>query len=96
MKRNSLRTYAAALAAVCTSSRHMEGTDDVEHLLLEGIYICLLGAVKLVAVKYTFTAAACRTGISAGIAANAFAKLALEIRKFLLRAHGPRRSSRKQ
>ena len=45
----------------------------MEHLFLKGIHICLLGAVELVAVKNAFAAAACRTDITAGIAADTFA-----------------------
>ena len=66
---------------------HVESTDDMEHLLLKGIRICLLCTVELVAVKYTLAAAAGRTDISAGIAADALAQFALEISKTLLRAH---------
>ena len=73
VKRNSLRTYSAAFAAVCTSSCHMECTDDMEHLLFERVHVCFLRTVKLIAVEYTFTAAACRTDITAGIAADTFA-----------------------
>ena len=73
MKGDSLGTYTAALSAVCTASCHMESTDDVEHLLFKGVHISFLGTVKLVAVKYTFSAAACRTYVSAGIAADTFA-----------------------
>ena len=73
MKGNSLGTYTAAFSAVCAASCHVECADDMEHLLLKGIHIGLLGAVKLVAVKYTFSAAACRTYISAGITADTFA-----------------------
>src|SRR5699024_6271232 len=87
VKRDSLRTYPAALAAVRTSSCHMESADDVEHLLLEGVHIGLLGTVELVAVKYAFSAAACRTYISAGIAADTFAQLFLEECELLFRAH---------
>ena len=87
MKRNALRTYTAALSTVGTSAGHVEGADDMEHLLLKGIHICLLRAVKLIAVKYALAAAAGRTDISAGIAADAFAKLTLEISKTLLRRH---------
>ena len=53
-------------------SGHMEGADDMEHLLLKGVHICLLCAVKLIAVKYALAAAAGRADISAGIAADAF------------------------
>ena len=65
----------------------MESTDDVEHFLLEGIHVCFLCAVKLGAVKYAFAAAAGRTCITAGVAADAFAKLLLEKREALFRAH---------
>ena len=80
MKGDTLRADTAALAAVCTSSGNMESTDDVEHFLLEGIHVCFLCAVKLGAVKYAFAAAAGRTCITAGVAADAFAKLLLEKR----------------
>ena len=73
MKRNPLRADTAALTAVCTSSCHMECTDDMEHLLFERVHVCFLRTVKLIAVEYTFTAAACRTDITAGIAADTFA-----------------------
>ncbi len=78
MKRNSLRTYSAAFAAVCTSSCHMECTDDMEHFFFKGVHICFLRTVKLIAVEYTFTTAACWTYITAGITADTFAELALE------------------
>jgi len=51
----------------------MECTDDMEHLLFERVHVCFLRTVKLIAVEYTFTAAACRTDITAGIAADTFA-----------------------
>ena len=84
MKRDTLRTYSAALATVRTSSCHMECTDNVEHLLFERIYICFLGTVELVTVKYTFSATACRTYVSAGVATDTFAQFALEECKFSL------------
>jgi hypothetical protein len=65
----------------------MEGTDHMEHLFFKGIHICLLGAVEFVAVKNTFSAAAGRTYITAGITADTFAQLALEECKFFFRAH---------
>ena len=73
MKGNSLRADSTALATVRTSSCHMECTDNVEHLFFKGVHICFLCTVKLIAVEYTFTAAACRTDITAGIAADTFA-----------------------
>ena len=73
MKRNALWTYAAAFSAVRTSSCHVERADNVKHLLFKRIHIGFLGAVKLIAVEYTFPAAACRTNIAARITADAFA-----------------------
>ena len=46
MERDSLGTYPAALAAVRTSSGHMESADQMEHLLLKGIRVGLLGGVE--------------------------------------------------
>ena len=88
MKRNALGTDSAALAAVGTPSCHMEGTDNMEHLLLKGIGIRLLIAVILAAVEDTFAAAAGRTHIAAGVAADTFGKLLLPEMKTLLRTHG--------
>ena len=65
----------------------MECTDNVEHLLFERIYICFLGTVELVTVKYTFSAAACRAYVSAGVATDTFAQFALEECKSLFRFH---------
>ena len=73
MKRDSLRTYSAAFSTICTSSCYMECTDNMKHLLFERVHICFLRTVEFVAVEYTFTAAACRTDITAGIAADTFA-----------------------
>ena len=87
MKRDSLRTYSAALSAVRTSSGYVEGADDMKHLLFDGIHIRFLRAVKLVAVKYALAAGACRTYISACVAADTFAQLLLEESEFFFRAH---------
>ena len=87
MKGNTLGTNTAALATVRTAASHMESADDVEHLLLEGVHICLLGTVKLVAVEDTFPTAACGTDVPAGIAADTFAEFLLEESKLLSRAH---------
>ena len=65
----------------------MESTDDMEHLLFKRVHICFLGTVKFIAVKNTFSAAACRTYISAGVTTDTFAQLALEESKFFFRAH---------
>ena len=54
MQRNPLGAYTAALAAVRTPARHMEGADHMEHLLLKGIHICFLSRIKLIAVKDAF------------------------------------------
>ena len=83
MKGNTLGTNTAALATVRTAASHMESADDVEHLLLEGVHICLLGTVKLVAVEDTFPTAACGTDVPAGIAADTFAEFLLEESKLL-------------
>ena len=45
----------------------------MELLLFERVHVCFLRTVKLIAVEYTFTAAACRTDITTGIAADTFA-----------------------
>ena len=87
MKRDTLWTYSAALTTVCTSSGYMESTDDMEHLLFKRVHICFLGTVKFIAVKNTFSAAACRTYISAGVTTDTFAQLALEESKFFFWAH---------
>ena len=78
MKRDSLRTYSAALSAVRTSSGYVERADDMEHLLFEGVHVRFLCAVELVAVKYALAAGACRTYIAACIAADTFAQFLLE------------------
>ena len=70
---NSLGADPAAFAAVRATPGHMEGTNHMEHLLFERVHVCFLRTVKLIAVEYTFTAAACRTDITAGIAADTFA-----------------------
>src|SRR5699024_7422938 len=85
LKRDAFRTYPAALAAVCTASGHMISPDNMEHLLLKGIGIGFLAAVKLIAVKHAFQAAAGRTDIPAGVAADTFGKLFLPEREPLLR-----------
>ena len=73
MERDSLWAYPAALAAVRTSACHMEGPYNMEHLFFKGIHIGFLRAAKLITVKHTFTAAAGRTYIPAGITADTFA-----------------------
>ena len=59
----------------------------MEHFFLKGIGICFLRTVKLVAVENAFAAAAGRTDISAGIAADTFTQFTLEISKFFFRFH---------
>ena len=88
MQRNALRTYAAALAAVCAAAGNVECTDDVEHSLLKGVHVRLLCAVKLRAVEDALAAAARRTHIAAGVAADAAAELILEESELFFRAHG--------
>ena len=88
MERDSLGTYPAALAAVRTSSGHMERADQMEHLLLKGVRVGLLGGVEAVAVEHALVAAAGRAHVPAGVAADALGELALPEGKTLVRAHG--------
>ena len=84
MQRDMLRANARAFAAVGTSACNMERTDNVEHLLFEGIHICLLCGIVLIAIKYALTAATCRTYVSASVATNALAQFLAEEFKLLL------------
>ena len=87
MERDALRTYSAALAAVGASARNVERADDVEHLFLEGIYVCLLSGVELCAVEYALAAGACGAYVSARVASDALGKLSLEELELLSGAH---------
>ena len=70
MKRNMLRTNSGTLTTVGATTTHVEGTDDVEHILLKFVCIALGGYPALIVVKHALFAGAGRTGITAGIAAN--------------------------
>ena len=71
VERNALRAYARAFAAVGASAHHVEGTDDVEHILLKGVGSCLLCNAGVGVVKYALLAGAGRADIAAGVAADA-------------------------
>ena len=66
----------------------MESADNMEHFLFKGVYVRFLGAVEFCTVKDAFAAAARRTDIPAGVAADTFAELALEVGEPFFRAHG--------
>ena len=66
----------------------MESADQMEHLLLKGVRVGLLGGVEAVAVEHALVAAAGRTHVPAGVAADALGEFALPEGKALLRAHG--------
>ena len=87
VERDALRTYSAALSTVGASARYVEGTDDVEHLLLEGVNVCLLCGVELGAVKYALTAGACGAYVSARVASDALGELSLEELELLGGSH---------
>ena len=57
----------------------------MEHLFLKGICVGFLRGIKTVTVKYTLVAAAGRTDIAAGIAADTLGKLTLPESETLLR-----------
>ena len=59
----------------------------MKHLFFKRITVCFLGTVKFCAVKHTFSAAAGRTDVSAGIAADTFAQFFLEEFKSFLWRH---------
>ena len=87
MERDALRTYSAALAAVGASARNVERADDVEHLFLEGVNVCLLSGVELCAVEYALAAGACGAYVSARVATDALGELSLEELELLRGAH---------
>ena len=87
VERDALRTYSAALATVGASARNVERADNVEHLLLEGVDVCLLCGVELSAVEYALAAGACGAYVSARVASDALGELSLEELELLGGAH---------
>ena len=76
MKGNVLRTNSCTFAAVCASARNVEGTDKVEHILLEGVGSGSLSDTGVGVIEYAVFTGAGRTYISACVAADALGKLA--------------------
>ena len=70
MQWNTLRTNAAAFAAIRTTPRHMERADNMEHVFFKRIYIRFAADAGIVVVKHTFETRAGRAYVPAGIAAN--------------------------
>ena len=68
--------HARTLAAVRAAAGHVEGADDVELVLLEGIDVGLGGDAGIRVVKHALDARAGRADVAAGVAADALGKLA--------------------
>ena len=86
VQRDTLGAYTAAFAAVGAAACHVEGADDVEHILLEGVDSRLLGHAGVGVVEYALLAGAGRTSVAARVAANAARELAAPEFKALLGA----------
>ena len=87
MQRDVLRTYPGALAAVGAAARHMEGADDMEHLLLKGAGRRLVGGARRRVVEHALLAGAGRADVPAGVAADAARQLVLPEGKALVGGH---------
>ena len=84
---NSLRTNARTFTAACATSRNVEGTDDMIHLLFNLVGIRLARYRSIWLIKNALLTAARRTDITAGIAADTLGQLALPESKTLFGAH---------
>lgn len=87
MERNVLRTYSGAFSAVRTAACNVECTDDVEHILFEGVCCCLLRNAGCRVIKNALLTAARRADIAAGITADAAGQLSTPERIALVRSH---------
>ena len=70
MKRYLLRADSRAFSAVGTASGNVEGSYDVEHILLKRVGSRLLGDTGGIVVEYALFAGAGGTYVPAGIAAD--------------------------
>lgn len=77
MQRDLFGADPRAFAAVGTPSRHVEGTDNMEQLLLEAIRRRLLRHTRFRVIKHAFFTAARGTDVPAGVTADAAGKLRL-------------------
>ena len=84
---NSLRTNARTFTAACATSRNVESTDDMIHLLFNLVGMRLACYRSIWLIKNALLTAARRADITAGIAADALGKLALPESEALLRTH---------
>ena len=82
-----LRTYSGAFSAVRTAACNVECTDDVEHILFEGVCCCLLRNAGCRVIKNALLTAARRADIAAGITADAAGQLSTPERIALVRSH---------
>ena len=87
MQRDVLRADARALAAVGAAGGHVEGPDDVEHVLLERVGGGLVARAGVRVVEDALFAAARRTDVAAGVAADAAGQLAAPEAVALLGRH---------
>ena len=87
MQRDVLRADARALAAVGAAGGHVEGPDDVEHVLLERVGGGLVARAGVRVVEDALFAAARRADVAAGVAADAAGELSAPEAVALLRGH---------
>jgi hypothetical protein len=87
MERNVLGASAGALAAVSATAGHVEGTDDVEHLLFKAVGGRLVLHTGARIVKHASLAGASGTSIAASVATDATGKLILPEGKALIGSH---------
>ena len=87
MKRDVLRTYSGAFAAVRTSAGNVECTDDVEHIFFKGVCRCFLCDTGFGVIEYAAFAGAGRTSVTASVATDATGKFASPEFKSLVGSH---------
>jgi hypothetical protein len=87
MERNVLGASAGALAAVSATAGHVEGTDDVEHLLFKAVGGRPVLHTGARIVKHASLASASGTSIAASIATDTTGKLILPEGKALIGSH---------
>jgi hypothetical protein len=87
MQGDILGANPTAFTAVCAAACHMECTDNMEQILLEGVRGSFVAQSGLIIVKHTLFAAAGGAYIPACIATNAAGKFPSPKLKTLLRSH---------